>query len=147
MKFVSVDGKTKRVAHTSGVIEMIGREPVDLPIYDPETEKGHKGLMECAMAAGCIPYNDQASKDAAQAEADKVASEKEAFDKAVEEAVEARLAAERVASAATPKPAEAAVVLEPVATPVAETAAPAAETSAVGEAASAPVAKGKVIKG
>lgn len=138
MKFVSVDGETKRVAHTSGVIEMIGSEPVDLPVYDPETEKGHKGLMECAMAAGCIPYNEQAGKDKAQAEADKVASEKEAFDKAVEAAVKAKLAEIET---------KAAVTLEPVAAPVTETAAPAAETSAVGEVASAPVAKGKVLKG
>lgn len=137
MKFVSVDGETKRVAHTSGVIEMIGSEPVDLPVYDPETEKGHKGLMECAMAAGCIPYNDQASKDGAQAEADKVASEKDAFDKAVEAAVEARLAGTK--STVT-------VALEPMAAPTSDTTIQAAEAPVVEEV-SAPVAKGKVLKG
>ena len=56
MKFVSVDGDFKRVAHTSGVVEMIGAEPIDLPVYDAVTGVGYKGLKECAMAAGCIPY-------------------------------------------------------------------------------------------
>ncbi len=136
MKFVSVDGETKRVAHTSGVIEMIGSEPVDLPVYDPETDKGHKGLMECAMAAGCIPHNDETAKDAAKVEEDKAIAEKEAFDKAVEEAVAAKLAE---AKAAAP------VSLEPVAAPVAEASAPDVKIEPV--EAAAPVAKGKVIKG
>lgn len=60
MKFVSVDDEVKRVAHTSGVIEMIGKDPVDLDVYDEAKNTGHKGLMECAMAAGCIPFNGKA---------------------------------------------------------------------------------------
>lgn len=53
MKFVSVDGESKRVAHTSGVIESVGAEPVELPT---ETIPG---LTECAMAAGCVPYENK----------------------------------------------------------------------------------------
>jgi hypothetical protein len=49
MKFISIDGTEKRVAHTSGVIEVIGTEPINLPTEHFE------GLLECAMAAGCIP--------------------------------------------------------------------------------------------
>lgn len=56
MLFVSIDEEVKRVAHTSGCIEMVGKDPVNLPVYDPETGLGFKGLKECAMAAGCIPY-------------------------------------------------------------------------------------------
>ena len=61
MKFVSVDGEVKRVAHTSGVVAVIGKEPVDLPVLSTNEkgeEVGHKGLMECAMAAGCIPLEE-----------------------------------------------------------------------------------------
>ena len=63
MLFVSVDKEIKRVAHTSGVILFIGEEPVNVPVltHDPDTgtASGIKGLKECAMAAGCIPFNKE----------------------------------------------------------------------------------------
>ena len=75
MKFVSVDGEVKRVAHTSGIVAIIGTEPVDLPVLsvnDKGEEIGHKGLKECAMAAGCIPFED--GKKAKKADASAVAT-------------------------------------------------------------------------
>lgn len=85
MKFVSIDEEIKRVAHTSGVIEMIGKDPVDLPVYDEEKGTGYKGLMECAMLAGCVPFNGKgavvANKDISKAEMAKIEAGQAILDK------------------------------------------------------------------
>lgn len=56
MKFVSIDDTVKRVAHTSGMTFAIGKEPIEVPVYDAEKGTGIKGLQECVLAAGCVPY-------------------------------------------------------------------------------------------
>lgn len=93
MLFVSVDEEVKRVAHTSGVIEMIGKKPVNLPVFDPETGLGYRGLKECAMAAGCVPYIEKAVEPAAPAPAPVAAP------------APAPVVPEPVAAAAAPEPA------------------------------------------
>jgi hypothetical protein len=89
MKFVSVDGTMKRVAHTSGFVDMIGKDPVEVPVFEPATgtepAKGFPGLKECAMAAGCIPFGTKppvaATAGPTEAQIAEFAVEKEAFAK------------------------------------------------------------------
>ena len=131
MLFVSVDGELKRVAHTSGVIEMIGKTPVNLPVLETNEkgeEVGYKGLLECAMLAGCIPFDGKASKatkpgyDAAKLDGEKADFEKEkaAFEKEKADfealksvpPVPAVDAAPEAKPAQAPKAAKASVIIE-----------------------------------
>jgi len=64
MKFVSIDGTMKRAAHTSGMTFAIGKDPVEVPVYDPEHETGVRGLQECVLSSGCVPYKGKAEAPA-----------------------------------------------------------------------------------
>lgn len=49
MKMVSMTGEVKRIAHTSGHVFMVGREPVEIPEDVP-------GLVEAALEQRCLPH-------------------------------------------------------------------------------------------